>query len=381
MEVPFFRPCLGDDEINEVVDCLRKGWLTTGPKTAAFEKAFADYLGGGVEAVAVNSATAGLHLALEAIGIGPGDEVIVPDYTFTATAEVVRYLGADPVFVDVDWDTMNMTPAAAAAAITGRTKAIMPVHFAGLPCDVSAFVELGKTRGVHIVEDSAHALPGRVGGALVGRHNTAATVFSFYANKTITTGEGGMLVTADPKIAARARTMRLHGFDRDAFSRFSGGSWRYDIVAPGYKYNMTDIAAALGLHQLKKADAFQKARSDLVARYKQALSDLPVDFQSDAAAGDLHAWHLFIIRLRPDCTVDRDTAFELLKARGVSCSVHYVPLHAFTYWRERYGLEAQHFPAADRAGRTALSLPLFVGMSDAEFDHVVASVRAVLAGS
>jgi dTDP-4-amino-4,6-dideoxygalactose transaminase len=259
--LPFALPEIGEEEIAEVVDTLRSGWVTTGPKARRFEEAFAAYLGeAGLHCISVNSATAGLHLALEALGIGPGDEVITTTHTFTATAEVVRYLGADVVLVDIDAATLNLDPAAVEAAITPRTKALIPVHYAGLAADMPALMAIAQRHGLKVVEDAAHALPTTSGGRLVGTLDSDATVFSFYANKTLTTGEGGMLVTRNEALAKRARVMRLHGIDRDAFDRFTAKrpSWHYEIVAPGFKYNLTDIAAALGLHQLKRADAFQQ---------------------------------------------------------------------------------------------------------------------------
>ena len=256
--LPFALPEIGDDEIAEVVDTLKSGWVTTGPKAKRFEQDFAAFLGdASLHAIAVNSATAGLHLALEALGIAPGDEVITTTHTFTATAEVVRYLGADVKLVDIDPATLNIDPAAVEAAIGPRTKAILPVHYAGLAADMPALLDIARRHGLKVVEDAAHALPTTCGGALVGTLASDATVFSFYANKTITTGEGGMLVTRDAALAKRAKVMRLHGMNRDAFDRFTAKvpSWYYEVVAPGFKYNLTDIAAALGIHQLKRAQA------------------------------------------------------------------------------------------------------------------------------
>ena len=378
MNVSFFRPHIGEDEINEVVDCLRNGWLTTGAKAKRFEEDFAAYLGGDVQAIAVNSATSGLHLALEAAGVGPGDEVIVPTYTFTATAEVVRYLGADPVFVDCDYDTLCMTADRVGAVVTPKTKAIVPVHFGGIACDMSPIVELAGRHGLRVIEDAAHCLPSTSGGVLIGKQQTAASVFSFYANKTITTGEGGMLVTADPDIAHRARVMRLHGMNRDAFDRFATGRWAYDVVAPGFKYNMTDIAAAIGIHQLRKADYFHTERSRVAARYREMLDDLPVHLPADAPDGDVQSWHLFVIKIDPDAGKSRDEVFAEMGQRGVVCSVHYTPLHRLSYWRETYDLQAQHFPNAERAFAGAISLPLYVGMTDAEIEYVVSSLREIL---
>ena len=378
MNVSFFRPHIGEDEINEVVDCLRNGWLTTGAKAKRFEEDFAAYLGGDVQAIAVNSATSGLHLALEAAGVGPGDEVIVPTYTFTATAEVVRYLGADPVFVDCDYDTLCMTADSVEAVATPKTKAIVPVHFGGIACDMAPIVELAGRHGLRVIEDAAHCLPSTSGGVLIGKQQTAASVFSFYANKTITTGEGGMLVTADPDIAHRARVMRLHGMNRDAFDRFATGRWAYDVVAPGFKYNMTDIAAAIGIHQLRKADSFHTERSRGAERYREMLEDLPVHLPADAPAGDVHSWHLFVVKIDPDAGKSRDEVFAEMGQRGVVCSVHYTPLHRLSYWRETYDLQAQHFPNAERAFAGAISLPLYVGMTDAEIEYVVSSLREIL---
>ncbi len=268
--LPFALPEIGEEEIAEVVDALRSGWVTTGPKARRFEADFGAYLGDpALHSIAVNSATAGLHLALEALGIGPGDEVITTTHTFTATAEVVRYLGADVRLVDIDPATLNIAPAAVRAAITPRTKAILPVHYAGLAADMPALLAIAREHGLKVVEDAAHALPTTCGGQLVGTLSSDVTVFSFYANKTITTGEGGMLVTRDETIAQRARVMRLHGMNRDAFDRFTAKvpSWYYEVVAPGFKYNLTDIASALGIHQLRRLEGFHHRRQAIAARY------------------------------------------------------------------------------------------------------------------
>ncbi len=307
--LPFALPDIGDEEIAEVVDTLRSGWVTTGPKARRFEADFAAFLGdSGLHCLAVNSATAGLHLALEAIGVGPGDEVITTTHTFTATAEVVRYLGADVKLVDIDPATLNIDPQAIEAAITPRTKAILPVHYAGLAADMPAILAIAKRHGLKVVEDAAHALPTTIAGQLIGTLASDATVFSFYANKTITTGEGGMLVTRNAELAARARVMRLHGMSRDAFDRFTATtpSWHYEIVAPGFKYNLTDIAASLGLQQLKKARAFQQRRAELAALYDAALAGLPVVTPPWPLAGDTHAWHLYVLRLGDGTRVDRN---------------------------------------------------------------------------
>jgi dTDP-4-amino-4,6-dideoxygalactose transaminase len=381
--LPFALPDIGDEEIAEVVDTLKSGWVTTGPKAKRFEADFAAFLGDeSLHCIAVNSATAGLHLALEAIGIGPDDEVITTTHTFTATAEVVRYLGADVKLVDIDPATLNIAPAAIEAAIGPRTKAILPVHYAGLAADMPAILAIAARRGLKVVEDAAHALPTTIGGQLVGTLASDATVFSFYANKTITTGEGGMLVTRNAELAARAKVMRLHGMSRDAFDRFTATvpSWYYEIVAPGFKYNLTDIAAALGLHQLKKARRFQQRRAEIAALYNASLAGLPVITPPRPRAGDMHAWHLYVLRLADGAGVDRNTFIERLFAAGIGASVHYIPLHLHPYWRERYALEAAMFPASQHAYEHMVSLPLYTRMSDADVQRVAAAVSGALRG-
>lgn len=380
--LPFALPEIGDDEIAEVVDTLKSGWVTTGPKAKRFEADFAAFLGdAGLHCIAVNSATAGLHLALEALGIGPGDEVITTTHTFTATAEVVRYLGADVKLVDIDPATLNIDPALVEAAITPRTKAIVPVHYGGLAADMPRLLDIAHRHGLKVVEDAAHALPTTVGGRLVGTLASEATVFSFYANKTITTGEGGMLVTRDATLARRASIMRLHGMSRDAFDRFTATvpSWYYEIVAPGFKYNLTDIAAALGLHQLKKAHAFQQRRARIAALYDEGFAGLPLLTPPGPAPGDTHAWHLYPVRLADGAGVARDRFIERLFEAGIGCSVHYIPLHLHPYWRDRYGLQAAMFPHSQRAYERMASLPIYTRMTDADVGRVVQAVRAALA--
>ncbi len=380
--IPFALPDIGEDEIAEVVDTLRSGWLTTGPKAKRFEQAFSAFLGGdGLQALAVNSATAGLHLALEALGVGPGDEVITTTHTFTATAEVVRYLGADVVLVDIDPRTLCMDVDAVEAAITPRSKVVMPVHFAGRAAPMPALLALAARHGLKVVEDAAHALPTTCGGALVGTLASDATVFSFYANKTITTGEGGMVVTRDVALAKRMSVMRLHGMSRDAFDRFNTTrpAWYYEIVAPGYKYNLTDIAAALGLHQLKRAQALRDRRAAIAQRYDAAFAGLPVVRPPQAEPGDQHAWHLYVLQVGEGAPCGRDDLIARLFAAGVGCSVHYIPLHLQPYWRDRYGLQAAAFPHSQAAYDRMLSLPIYPSMTDAQVDRVVAAVREALA--
>ena len=379
--IPFALPDIGEAEIAEVVDTLRSGWLTTGPKVKRFEEDFTAFLGDpSLHSLAVNSATAGLHLALEAVGIGPGDEVITTTHTFTSTAEVVRYLGADVVLVDIDPATLCIDVNAVAAAITPRTKAVMPVHYGGLAADMPALLALAQKHGLKVIEDAAHALPTTCNGQLIGTLQSDVTVFSFYANKTITTGEGGMVVTRNAELAKRMKVMRLHGISRDAFDRFTAKvpSWYYEIVAPGFKYNLTDIAAALGIHQLKKAHAFARRRSDIAAIYADAFAGLPLTLPPQAPAGELHAWHLYSVRLTDDVPLHRDTFIERLFAAGIGCSVHYIPLHLQPYWREHYALRAQDFPHSQRAYERMVSLPIYSSLSNAQVQRVAdAAARAL----
>ena len=401
--LPFALPEIGEEEIAEVVDTLRSGWVTTGPKAKRFEDDFVAFLNslppppgsrplpqGGVggegdcalHAMAVNSATAGLHLALEALGIAPGDEVITTTHTFTATAEVVRYLGADVVLVDIDPATLCIDVAAVALAITPRTKAVIPVHYGGLAADMPALLALAKQHGLKVVEDAAHALPTTCGGRLVGTLGSDATVFSFYANKTITTGEGGMVVTRDAALAQRVKVMRLHGINRDAFDRFTAKvpSWYYEIVAPGFKYNLTDIAAAMGIHQLKRARAFQAQRQLLAEAYDTALAGLPLLRPPGPNTGDQHAWHLYVVRLTDAAPISRDVFIERLYAAGIGCSVHYIPLHVQPYWRERYDLRAESFPHSQHAFERLVSLPIYTRMTVADVQRVAQAAAAALAG-
>lgn len=378
--LPFALPEIGEEEIAEVVSSLRSGWVTTGPKAKQFESDFVDYLGGGVEAIAINSATAGLHLGLEAIGVGPGDEVITTTHTFTATAEVIRYLGADPIFVDVDPNTLCIDVKAVESAITPRTKAIIPVHFAGRAADMEELLAVANKHGLKVMEDAAHALPTTCGGRLVGTLDSDLAVFSFYANKTITTGEGGMLVTRDPEIAKRARVMRLHGISRDAFDRFTAKvpSWYYEVVAPGFKYNMTDIAAAMGIHQLRKADRFQARREQIAKMYDEALKELPIILPPQSALGDRHSWHLYVIRLGDSVAMERDRFVECMFKLGIGCSVHYIPLHLHPYWRDTYGLRPEMFPVSQHIYERTLSLPMYSAMTDTDVARVINSVKQVL---
>jgi len=372
---------IGEQEIEAATAVLRSGWLTTGAKAREFEQNFAAFMGGDVEAIAVNSATAGLHLAAEACGIGPGDEVLVPTLTFTATASIVRYLGADVILVDVDEDSRCIDLDQAERRLTSRCKAIIPVHFGGYPCDMSKVLEFARRHDLKVIEDAAHAVPASRDGRLIGSWESDACVFSFYACKPITTGEGGMIVTRDPKIAARMRVMRTHGLDRDAFDRFRavGAAWAYDVVAPGFKYNLTDVAAAIGVVQLGRAWALQASRQRAAERYLELLTGLPIDCPAPAPPGGLHSWHMFPISLHECAPVNRDELIAGLNAQGIGTSVHYRPLHEMTYWRQRQGCVPGDFPVASRYFAGAVTLPLFPGMTDAQIDRVVAAVREILA--
>lgn len=379
--LPFSLPDIGDDEIHEVVDSLRSGWISTGPKALKFEEQFSQFLGDvSLQSISVNSATSGLHLALESLGIGPGDEVIVPDYTFTATAEVVRYLGAIPVFVDVDSKTFNMSVASFSSAITDKTKAVIPVHFAGLSCDMNAIIQIARSHSISVVEDAAHALPTLYNGNLIGTLHSDFTVFSFYANKTMTTGEGGMLVTRNLQLAKRCRIMRLHGISRDAFDRYTSTkpAWFYEIVAPGFKYNMPDIAAAIGIHQLKRLPAFQLKRSEMANFYNREFTGLPLELPSLPDNGSTHAWHLYPIRLKAGAAISRDEFIRKMAAQGIGCSVHFIPLHLQPYWRDAYALRPDMFPNSHAAYEKEVSLPLYTKMTNFDLHRVVRAVKTVL---
>lgn len=379
--IPFARPSIREEEEEAAIRVLRSGWLTTGREAEAFEKEFTAFIStdAKVTALAVSSATAGLHLALESLGIGPGDRVAVPVYTFTATAEVVRYLGADPVFVDVSERTGNIDPAALRKvwehefSEKSRIKAIIPVHLGGLPCDMAEILSIVSPTGTAVVEDAAHALPCLTAGGHAGTLGDVG-VYSFYATKTITTGEGGMVVTRRNDLIQRITAMRLHGIDRDVWDRYgtAGGahSWRYDVVAPGYKYNLNDIAAAIGRVQLRRAGDLLEERRRIAARYAEELSDVPwIELPEDHPA---HAWHLYAIAV-PE--IDRDRLVEELHRSGIGTSVHYIPLHRMSYWKKRYRLAPEEFPAADTRYRKALSLPIWPGLGGNRQSRVVDALR------
>ena len=372
--LPFHLPSIGEEEIAEVVDTLRSGWVTTGAKTQRLERDLAERLG--VPAVlALCSGTAALHVALRVCGVQPGDDVIVPTYTFTATAEAVTYVGARPVLADVDPATCNMTAATLERALTDRTRAIMPVHIAGLPCDLDPILDVARARGLAVVEDAAHALPASYKGRKIGTIGDA-TAFSFYATKNLTTGEGGALTLSDPARMDEARILALHGISRDAWKRYSAaGTWRYEVLESGYKYNLSDLASSLGVHQLQKLDGFHQRRLALVARYHAGFRDLPAVTVPPDQPGSEHAWHLYMLRLRPQhLAIDRDQFIEELRARNIGTSVHFIPLHLHPYYQRVWGCRPGDFPAAETAFASTVSLPLYPAMRDADVDDVVEAV-------
>jgi dTDP-4-amino-4,6-dideoxygalactose transaminase len=379
--VPFHRPSIGEEEIAEVVDTLRSGWLTTGPKVDRFQGQFAAAVNAR-HAVALNSATAALHVALEAVGVTSGDEVIIPTYTFTATGEVVTYLGARPVLADIRADTLNIDVSTIEARLTSRTKAIVPVHIGGQTCDMEPILELARTRGLAVVEDAAHALPASYKGRPVGTIGDV-TAFSFYATKTITTGEGGMVTTERDDYAARMKLMSLHGLSGDAWNRYSArGHWYYEVVDFGFKYNMTDMAAALGLRQLERMASFQQRREQIAHRYNDAFGDLDTCWIPRDAGYGMHAWHLYILELNLEAlAVGRNDVIEGLRQRGVGTSVHFIPLNQQPVYQRRFGYQPGQFPTAEAVFERACSLPIYPGMTDADIDHVIDVVRTTLRGS
>lgn len=367
--LPFARPCLNDEAIAEVVECLKSGWLSTGPRVAKFEDMLSRYHGGR-RALCLSSATAGLHLTLLALELKEGDEVITTPFTFVATLNAIVLAGGRPVLIDIDPATLNMDLSKLEAAITPRTRALLPVHFAGLPCDLDAIYALAKKHRLRVVEDCAHAIGATYKDRKIGAFGDVQ-VMSFHPNKNITTGEGGAVITDDAEIISKVERLRFHGIDRNAFDRFAkSGSHRYDVVSPGFKYNMMDIQAALGLHQLPALDGFIERRSALAARYMKKLSGRPGLLLPIHAPG--HAWHLFTLQL---ATADRDAFVQAMKEDNVGIGVHYESAHCFRWYKERYGWKPEDFPQALQAGRRIVSLPLFPDMSEAEQDRVIKSLE------
>ncbi len=394
LHVPFFRPQITAREVSEVVDTLRSGWLTTGPKVTRFETAFGEAVRGRY-AVSLNSCTAALHLAVEALGLTEGDRVLVPTMTFAATAEVVRYQGGVPLLVDCDPHTGNMDLADAEqkldafeASRTGsspRVVGVMPVHVGGLMLDAGAVAAFARRHRLWTVEDAAHAFPAAWRRTAddpwqrCGEDTATVSCFSFYANKTITTGEGGMAITGDEKLADRMRLMSLHGLSRDAWSRYAaGGHWDYRIVAPGYKYNLTDVAAAIGIHQLQRAEAMRAARERIATVYRDELAAEAVDLPP-MPRNRIHAWHLFPIRVQLDrLTIDRNRFIDELRSAGITSSVHWRPLHLHPYYQNTFGLEPGHCPNATAMFDRIVSLPIFPGLTATELSYVVDSVKRTL---
>ena len=376
--LPFHLPDIDDAEINSVEQILRSGWLTTGPKVREFEKQFAEFVGAR-HAIAVNSCTAALHLALDAIGIKEGDEVIVPTLTFAATAEVVFYFRATPILVDCCPKTLNIDPERIERAITPRTRAIIPVHFAGQPCQMDAIRDIAQRHNLAVIEDAAHSLPAYYRGQMVGTIGDI-TCFSFYATKTITTGEGGMITTNNDEYAERMRIMSLHGISKDAWKRYTAeGSWRYDILFPGYKYNLTDIAAALGVEQLKKCYRFYETRKRMAQTFDQAFAGLDgvtIPYLDDAVQ---HAWHLYVIQLNLDrLTITRDRFIEELKRVNIGTSVHFIPLHLHPFYRDTLRYDAREFPCATQVFDRIISLPLYTRMSSEDQQDVIHAVQETI---
>ncbi len=376
--LPFHRPFLGEEEIAEVVDTLRSGWLTMGPKTVRFEEKFARQVGA-KHAVAVSSCTAALHLAFECFGIGPGDEVITTPYTFASTIASIAYAGARPVLADTLPDFPNIDPDQVAAKVSERTRAIVPVHISGAPCDLGRLHEIAAGCGAVVVEDAAHALPATYLGRPIGSISHA-TAFSLYAGKNVTTGEGGVLTTDDGEIADKARIRRLHGISRDAWKRYTAeGSWYYEVEARGFKYNMTDINAAIGLHQLDRIEAFQSRRRELVALYEEELAGIPGVVRPHPPGDGESSWHLYMIRIDPErVSCGRSEVIDLLKEDNISTSVHFIPAHHHPLFQERYGWSRESFPNATRLYEGAISLPLFPTMEDDDVRSVARSLGRIV---
>ena len=376
--LPFSRPSISREAIDEVVACLESGWITTGPRVKKFEDELKRYFNA-PHALALSSATAGLHLALLALDLKPGDEVITTPMTFAATLNTIVLAGARPVLVDVEPDTYNMDVTKLAKAITQRTRAIMPVHFAGLPVDLDPLYELASKHGLRVIEDAAHAIGTEYKGRRIGAFGDTQ-VFSFHPNKNMTTGEGGCVVTRDDKLAEKIALLRFHGMDREAWNRFGkSGSQHYEIIAPGFKYNMMDIQAALGLHQLPALDGFIRRRTELALRYQKILAD----WQQWTRPGTpkfahRHAWHLYTPLINPAAAgMDRDTFMQGMKERNIGTGLHYRAVHLYPYYREHYGFRPGDFPNAESIGERIVSLPLFPGMRDADQDRVVAAMAAL----
>ena len=382
-QVPFHRPSIGPEEEREVLDTLRSGWITTGPKTKRFERDFAAYVGA-KHALAVAHCTGALHLALFALGIGEGDEVITTPFTFTATAEVMAYLGAKPIFVDIEPNSLNIDPAKIEETLASnklkRARALLPVHFAGRACDMDRLQSIAERHGLKIVEDAAHALGStltmeRRGKIKIGTIGDLSC-FSFYATKNITSAEGGMITTEDAALAEKIAVASLHGMDRDAWKRYDqSGSWYYEIHDVGFKYNLSDVHAAIGLAQLKRADDFMRRRTEIALAYNEAFRAEPSLEVPDLAPGLDHAWHLYVLRLRTEqLKIGRNHFVEHLRERGVGVSVHCIPLHMMHFYQQRYGYRTGDFPVSEDVYSRCLSLPIYPAMSAEDRTYVIETV-------
>lgn len=375
--LPFSLPTIEEDEVIEVVNTLKSGWITTGPKTHEFEKAFGEYVGS-KHAIALGSCTSGLHLSLVAAGIADGDEVITSPFTFAATANVIVHQRAKPIFVDIDPRTFNIDPEKIEAAVTDKTRAILPVHYGGQPCEMDDIMSIARKYDLMVIEDAAHALGATYKGKKIGTLGHV-TCFSFHATKNITTAEGGMVTTAIEELAEKIRLLSLHGMTTDAWTRYSLGSSYYEIVQPGYKYNMTDIQASLGLHQLRKLDRFQEARRKLANLFNEAFAAMPEIVEPQQCAWVTHAWHLYPIRINSDFVdVNRDKFVEALKEENIGTSVHFIPLHTHPYYRHAFGFQLGDFPNAERIYERVISLPLYPKMNQNDAEDVVNAVKKVV---
>jgi len=378
IRVPLCRPWVGEEEVEAVAEVIRSGWLSTGPRTLEFEKEFARYVGA-KHAVATSSCTSALHLSLVASGVEEGDEVITSTFTYTATAEAIGYVGAKPVFADIDPVTLNILPEEIEDRITDRTKAVIPVHVAGYPCRMDEIYDIAGRYGLAVINDAAHAISTEIRGRRIGSMEHL-NCFSFYATKNITTGEGGMITLNEDELAEKLRLMRLHGIDRYTWARLQGDRrWYYEVVERGFKYNMSDIQAAMGLCQLRKIDEIQRRREVIAARYNRAFSDIEAILTPSIPTDGKHSWHLYIIRLNLEMLrIDRDEFIKRMAERGIECSVHFIPLHMHPFYRKRYGYKAGDFPKAEQAYRQVVTLPLFSGMGDEEVDLVIDCVLDII---
>ncbi len=383
MNIPYAKISISGNELKYVTEVLDSGWLTTASKAVKFENDFAQFVGAKY-ACAVNSCTAALHLAIEALGIRQGDKVLVPSLTFTASAEVVRYMGADPVIVDVEYGTGLVTPGIVKEALkkNAGVKALILVHYAGQAANMTTpagegILDICRKNHIKVIQDAAHAFPTKFGNKYIGSFGDA-TCFSFYANKTITTGEGGMLVTDDEKIYKRVKTMRLHGINRDVWNRFTSvkASWEYDVIAPGYKYNMPDINAAIGLAQLEQAEFFRKERQRCAEHYFQTLKNIPeIDLPECHNSHEDHSWHLFPIIIKPGANISRNEFIEKISQKGIGVSVHYKPIHHMSYYKQKYDLRPQDYPNCEKIWQGTVSLPIYPDLKNNELEYVSTVIK------